>query len=302
MADFRKIRMVSSRPSWSVAPTSMSKLPTPSPAKRNAADAALERATLALQMGRPGEAGKLAEGVLRANRSSTPAAVILGQALLIQNRPAEAIVPLERAARRSDDPKIETLLAAALAASGRRDEALDQLRRTTARRPAFPPAFREYADQLAKAGRLDEAIAVAEAGVQLTPDAIELHVDLARLYLSRNDRVGARSLLLRALAAAPGRRDIQAVLARVMVFDGEYAAAADIYRHALALQPDDAMARVDLGTCQLELADRSAGEASLRAATRGRPEMLGRAIHSLASASHGRFFFRPSAAVKFLGG
>ncbi len=52
------------------------------------------------------------------------------------------------------------------------------------------------------------------------------------------------------------------------------------------------MTRVDLGMCQLELADRSAGEASLRAATRGRPETLGRAINSLASASHGRFFFR----------
>jgi tetratricopeptide (TPR) repeat protein len=278
----------------------MSKLPHPSPAKRNAADAALERATLALQMGRPGEAERLSEGVLKANRSSTAAAVILGQALLIQNRPAEAITPLERAARRGDDPKIETLLAAALAASGRRDEALDRLRQTTARRPAFPPAFREYADQLAKAGRFDEAIAVAEAGLQLTPDVIELQVDLGRLYLGRNDRARARSLLSQALAAAPGRRDIQAVLARVMVFDGEYAAAADIYRHALALQPDDAVTRVDLGMCQLELADRNAGEASLRTATRGRPEMLGRAIHSLSAASHGRFFFRPSAAVKFL--
>jgi Flp pilus assembly protein TadD len=280
----------------------MPKLPHLSPAKRDAADAALERATLALQTGGPGEAERLAEGVLRANRSHTAAAVILGQALLMQNRSAEAITPLKRAARRSDDPKIETLLAAALAASGRRDEALEQLRQTVTKRPPFPPAFREYADQLAKAGRMDEAIAVAETGLQLTPDVIELMVDLGRLYLACNDRVRARSLLSQALDAAPGRRDIQAVLARVMVFDGDYATAADIYRHALARQPDDAMTRVDLGMCQLELADRSAGEASLRAATRGRPEMLSRAMHSLAAASHGRFFFRPSAAVKFLGG
>ena len=124
---------------------------------------------------------------------------------------------------------------------------------TTARRPAFPPAFREYAGQLAKAGRLDEAIAVAESGLPLTPDIIELQIDLGRLYLGRNDRVRAREMLLRALAAAPGRPDIQAVLARVMVFDGEYAAAADIYRHGLARQPEDAMMRVDLGICQLEL-------------------------------------------------
>jgi len=255
---------------------------------------------LALQMGASGEAERLAEGVLRANRSSSAAAVILGQALLMQGRSAEAITPLERAARRGDDPKIETLLAAALGAAGRREEALDRLRQTTARRPPFPPAFREYSDQLAKAGRFDEAIAVAETGLQLTPDVIELMVDLGRLYLGRNDRARARSMFSLALAASPGRRDVQAALARVMVFDGEYAAAADIYRHVLALQPDDAMTRIDLGMCQLELADRNAGEASLRAAARGRPEMIGRAMHSLASASHGRFFFRPSAAVKFL--
>ncbi len=285
-------------------PTTMSKPPhlSSSRGKRNASDVALERAALALQMGRPDEAERLSGGVLKANRSNGAAAVMLGQALLMQNRPAEAIAPLDRAARRGDDPKIETLLAAALGTAGRRDEALDQLRRTIARRPPFPPAFLEYADQLAKAGRLDEAIAVVESGLQLTPDVVELWIVLGRLYLGRNDRVRARDMLLRALAAAPERRDVQAVLARVMVFDGEYAAAADIYRHALALQPDDAMTRVDLGICQLELAERSAGEASLRTATRGRPEMLGRAMHSLASASRGRFFFRPSAAVKFLGG
>ena len=280
----------------------MPELPHRSPAKRSAADAALERASLALQMGRPGEAERLAEGVLKANRSSSAAAVILGQALLTQNRPAEAITPLERAARRNDDAKIETLLAAALAASGRRDEALDQLGKTITKRPPFPPAFREYADQLAKAGRFDEAIAVAETGLQLTPGVIELMVDLGRLYLGCNDRVKARSILSQALAATPGRRDVQTVLARVMVFDGEYAAAAEIYRHVVALQPDDAMTRIDLGICQLELAERSAGEASLRAATRARPETLNRAINALVTSSHGRFFFRPSAAVKFLGG
>ncbi len=56
----------------------MPKLPHPTLPKRNAADAALERATLALQMGSPGEAERLADGVLRANRSHSAAAVILG--------------------------------------------------------------------------------------------------------------------------------------------------------------------------------------------------------------------------------
>lgn len=281
----------------------MSKSPTiPSPGRRSPSDEALERAVVALQMQRPGEAERLAAGVLRANRSNHVAAKVLGWALLAQNRAGEAIQPVERAARRSNDPEIETVLAVALAATGRQQEALDQLRQTTARRPAFPPAFREYAGQLAKIGRFAEAIGVIESGISLAPEAINLQIDLARLHLNQNDRASARSILSQALAAAPGRPDILAALARVLLLDGDYADAADMLRHLLALRPDDAMTRADLGACQLEMGTRDAGEATLRAATRGRPEMLGRAIHTLASASHGRFFFRPSAAVKFLGG
>jgi predicted Zn-dependent protease len=101
---------------------------------------------------------------------------------------------------------------------------------------------------------------------------------------------------------APGRLDVLAGLAQVMLLDGEYAAAAETYRRVLALRPDDAMARADLGRCLLEMGERDAGEASIRTATGGRPHMVGRAIASLAASSHGRFFLRPSAATKFLRG
>ena len=43
----------------------------------------------------------------------------------MQNRAADAIAPLERAARRSGDPSIETLLATALGAAGRGDPQRD---------------------------------------------------------------------------------------------------------------------------------------------------------------------------------
>jgi len=280
----------------------MSKPPhNPSSGRRNPGDEALERAVAALQMNRPGEAERLAASVLRANRSNHIAAKVLGWALLAQNRAGEAVAPVERAARRSNDPEIETVLAVALAATGRQQEALDQLRQTTARRPVFPPAFREYAGQLAKLGRFGEAIEVVESGTALAPEAIDLQIDLARLRLNQNDRSEARKILSQALSAAPGRPDILAALARVMLLDGDYAAAADIFRHLLALRPDDAMTRADLAACQLEMGARDDGESTLRAATRGRPDMLGRAIHLLGATSHGRFFFRPSAAVKFLG-
>jgi tetratricopeptide (TPR) repeat protein len=279
----------------------MSKRPPPPSAERpGSGNHALESAALALRMQRPDEAERLASEVLKSNRGNALAAQILGRALLMQNRAAEAIVPLERAARRSDDPAIETLLAQALIAAGRRDEALDQLRRTAARRPPFPPAILEYGGLLSKTGRFEEAVAVLESGLALAPDAADLRMELGFVQVKRNDRVGARALFLQVLAATPERVDALAALAKVMALDGEYAGAADLYRRVLGSRPDDAVTRHALGQCLLELGERDAGEASLRAAIRGGPQLAGQAVTSLAAASHGRFFLRPSAAAKFL--
>ena len=85
--------------------------------------------------------------------------------------------------------------------------------------------------------------------------------------------------------------------------DGDYAEAAKMYRLALALRPDDAMARANLAACLFRsLGEREAGEASLRSALHGRPRMLAQAAYTLVHSSHGRFFFRPSALKKFLQG
>jgi tetratricopeptide (TPR) repeat protein len=260
----------------------------------------LERAVLALRMQRFAEAEELAAEVLRASRNHAAAVSLLAHALIAQNRAKEAIAPLERAARRSNDPSVETLLGAALGGAGRRAEAVAQLRRTTARRPPFFPAFQELAGQLAKDGCFGDAIAVIEAALALAPQGIDLQLDLARLYIENNERGKARVILLKAQRAAPGRIEILTALARVLLLDGDYADAADTYRRVLALHPEDALTRADLAACQLEAGERSAGEANLRMALRGRPHMLGRATYALVQSSHGRFFFRQSAFAKFL--
>jgi tetratricopeptide (TPR) repeat protein len=274
----------------------------PSSPARHAPAQALERAALALRTQRYAEAEQLAAEVLRASRTDPAAISILARALLAMNRGGEAIAPLEKAVRRGSDAGIETLLGAALGSAGRRAEAIEQLRRTTARRPPFFPAFQELAGQLAAAGRLDEAIAAVESALALAPEAIDLQLDLARLHLVRNERGKARAILLKAREAAPGRPEILTELARVLLLDGDYASAADAYRHALAHRPDDAMTRADLAACLLEMGERDAGETNLRLALRSGPRMLGRATHALAASSHGRFFFRPSAVAKFLQG
>lgn len=262
----------------------------------------LERAAVALRAGRFAEAEHLAGEILRSSRNDTGAISMLAHALIAQNRGAEAIAPLEKAVRRGNDAWIETLLGAALGGAGRRAEAIEHLRRTTARRPPFIPAFQELAGQLASDRRVEEAIAVVESGLALAPENVDLQLDLARLHLRQNERGEARAILLKARDAAPGRADILTELARVLLLEGDYASAADTYRLVLAHRPDDAMTRADLAACLLEMGERDAAEANLRSVFRHGPQMLGRATHALVASSHGRFFFRPSAATKFLKG
>ena len=262
----------------------------------------LARAALALRMQQFAEAEQLASDFLKANRTDIAGVCILARALLAQNRGGEAIAPLEKAARRESEAEIEMLLGAALGSAGRRADAIDQLRRTTSRHPAFLPAFQELAGQLARAGDVDEAIAALEEALERAGGNLDLQLDLARLELARNQRSKARAILNALREAAPGHPGILTELARAMLLDGEYADAADLYRNALALRPDDALTRADLGACLLEMGEREAGEATLRSALRGRPHMFGRATYALAASSHGRFFFRPSAASKFLQG
>ena len=73
---------------------------------------------------------------------ASEAAKFLGYALLMQERVDEAVAPLEKAARASRNPEIETQLAIALRHAGNNDKALLWLRRAIKRTPPFPPAFR----------------------------------------------------------------------------------------------------------------------------------------------------------------
>ncbi|MDB5628566.1 MAG: hypothetical protein JWQ51_906 [Tardiphaga sp.] len=266
----------------------------------NASQRALDAAIHAMRMQQPVEAERRSAEVLASDANHVLALQIFGHALLLQNRAGEAIAPLERAAKHSDDPAIETLLATALAGGGRRDEALAQLARTTARRPLYPPAVLEHSAQLSQVGRLDAATAVLEAALARAPGIAEFKLELGFHHLRRNDRLRARALFAEVSAAAPERHDAATALARIMALDGDYATAADLYRGVLARHPNDVMSRNNLAICLLETGDRDAGEASLRDAVRAAPQITGQAMTAMAAASHGRFFLRPSAAASFL--
>lgn len=273
-----------------------------SPPRSGTLQDALAAAAAALDAGRLGEAEQLAARVLRANRLDTAAARLLGQALLLQGRPADAIEALEPPARRTADPALETLLARGLADAGRKDEALEHLRRAVTRRPPYALAFLELGDALGRVGRFGEAAAVFEEALALAPDALVLKVGLGFLRLQTREPAAARRLFAEVRAADPRRPDAMIGLARAAALDGAFAEAAELYRLALGLRPRDAQSRIGLARCLLELGDRHRGEAALREAARLGPEAAGAALTALAASPRGRAFLRPSDAEAFLSG
>ncbi|MGJ5093380.1 tetratricopeptide repeat protein [Bradyrhizobium oligotrophicum] len=268
--------------------------------RKNQQAQALQEAIHALRSRQFARAEQIAASILRTARTDRAALLVHSHALLGQHRANEAIVPLEKAVLRGSDPELETLLGAALCEARRAADGIAQLRKTAARRPPFLPAFQELAGRLAKSGQLGESIAVIEEALTLSPDSVDLQLDLGRLSLQANDRVRARTHLLAAREAAPGRPDILIELAWVQFLDGDYAEAAGTYRHALGLRPEDTQTRANLAMCLAEMGDRDGAQAALRTAVRGRPHLLTRAAYTLAVTSHGRFFFRPSDAARFL--
>src|SRR4051812_50090883 len=94
---------------------------------------------------------------------------LLGLALLIQQRPREAVGPLAEAARTTVDPLLETHYALALRDVGRKNEAVDWLKRATSRKPVFAPAFHELGLIFCGMRPHDDAGGVLKQGIALAP-------------------------------------------------------------------------------------------------------------------------------------
>jgi tetratricopeptide (TPR) repeat protein len=260
----------------------------------------LQSAAAALQAGRPQEAEHIAADVLRANAGSLPALKLLGTALLMQGRGKEAIAPLERAARQSRDPAVETELGVALRQANRPEEARERLERAVKRKPAFPPAFLELGNVLAALNRHDEAIKILRQGLAVAPGFVELSMELGRVYSERGMNSEARASFERAVALASANPDATYSLARAYQAERDFANAAETYRRLLAMTPKDAAAQIGLGICLAELGRKDEALEPLRAASRTNAKMFGEAIAALADAGRGRFWLRMSDAERAL--
>ena len=263
---------------------------------------ALQRAMFALNSGRPADAERIAVEALKTNRRNIVALQVLANALLMQNRIADAIAPLETATRGNHDPQIETMLGIVLRQAGRIEDALSWLGRAVKRRPPHAPAFYEFGCLLSFLNRDAEAVEAFNRGLDVAPLMPQLSVQLGYVLLRGKHYAEAKAAFARALSNSAGSPEALFGLAKTHQAVGDNAAAAGYFRQCLMSRPNDADMWLQLGYCLLELGDRAAGYECFRTATRGDPQGYGNALSALVKSGRGRFWLRPSRAAQYLQG
>ena len=263
-------------------------------------EATLQWAIGAINHGRPDDAERFALSVLAKIPQHPKALYLLGCALLQQNRAAQAVAPLEKAARSLQDPAVETQLAIALRQIGRTDDALLRLRRATKRRPVHAEAFHELAFLLFRLDQPDEAVTVIEHGRALAPETSELPILLGGIHHARRDAPNAKTAYAQALALAPDHPDAHYGMGAVLVDEAQYAQAAEHLQRSLSSNPADVQPRLKLGVCLLELGRTEDALVSFRDAVRGDPGVYRLALSLVTGSARGRFWIRPSAAARAL--
>jgi tetratricopeptide (TPR) repeat protein len=183
----------------------------------------------------------------------------VGRALARQ--PAGALVAFNRAMEAQPSLQAGLGRAAALAALGRRDEAVLAYEACERLAPTDARVTLRLAAALRDAGRADEAVAAAERATRLSPE----HADAWQaLGVIRQDA-------------------------------GDHAGAAESFRAALVARPDFHEAAFYLGVALQEVGDLHGALEAYATALHLRPDSFGRIAQALVSAQVGRLWLDPSA-------
>ena len=166
----------------------------------------------------------------------------LSMALLLDDRPAEAIEQLDRATALDPwDVEARNLLAGAAAfQQNRHDSASEQMRR------ALTALHRKAGAALQARGKRKEAAAQFRAALALSPESIEAHTDLGALLFADGRLDEAAAEFQRAVKLDPRSALAHNNVGYVCYLQGKTDAALAEYREALRLQPDLELARMNL--------------------------------------------------------
>jgi Flp pilus assembly protein TadD len=180
------------------------------------------------------------------------AAAALATATMSRNREyRSALVMAETVRERWPSPAADAMLGQQLAIAGRHDEAIAHLRTAA---PGYPKARYHLGGELFNAGRLDEAVPELETFVRDAPvlvEAVPARTMLGRVFMIRQQWSRAEEQLRAVLTmAAPGSEAYTTALgflADTLFGEERFDEAAALYRTYLSSRPTDGGAVTNLG-------------------------------------------------------
>jgi serine/threonine protein kinase/tetratricopeptide (TPR) repeat protein len=143
----------------------------------------------------------------------------------------------QAAALAPDLPEVRYALAVSLAGTGRRDEAVSELKQALALRPTFDEARRKLGEVLAGQGKIDEAVSEFDKAIALRPRYWGGHSDLGLALMNAARYEDAARAFEQVIALQPDNNMGFQQLGTVYQTLGNAPKAIEAYQKALAIRP-----------------------------------------------------------------
>ena len=229
---------------------------------------------LLLRQGHPDEAVVEFQSALEQQPRSVDALSNLGPALLSLGRIEEAISYLRQAIEiQPNAANAHNNLGNALAQKGQSAEALVEFQRAVELAPGVEGAHFNLGTALLRAGKVKEAIAALQAELALQSSRGEVWASLGEAFLTDGRVEDAIKALQRAVQLQPGLAGAYHNLGNALLRKDHTDEAESCFRRALQLQPDLAPAHVGLGNVMLRKGSLAEAEAQFHEALALRPDL-----------------------------
>ena len=196
-----------------------------------------------------------------ANPRTRDAWEYLGRSLSELGRPGEALEAFEQALELADGRASHLAVASALILldSRRPAEAIELLRREIGRSPGALELRLLEARALVLTGRLEEALASAEAAVRSAPENADAIYMRGAVQIGRRDLEAGERDLRAALELAPDHTAAMSDLAALLQHRGEHSEARRLLQTVLELNPGDTLARSNLSRLERQMSRADGG-------------------------------------------
>jgi protein O-GlcNAc transferase len=238
-------------------------------------DDLFEQAVSRHEAGNLTEAEALYRQILAQHPNDADVLQLLGMLNSQQGRKEAALEYLRRAtALAPGAPDCHYNLGVLLSDLSRHDEAIASFRQATTLKPDFADAFGHLGVSLRAKNQLQAAVEALQRAVTLRPDYAEAINNLGTVLRSVNRLDDAISAYRRAVTLCPDSADMRKNLGNALIAREDWPAAAREFREAVRLRPDDAHAHFALGNALHSAGQLGEGIDSYRKAIALRPDYV----------------------------